>query len=168
MGTHSIEPFQAIRSYRSITGMPDIGERAAARSSEGTVAFTLVDDTPVFGVNSNALAYTANDQASAEEMRDRLVGLYPETMRSDNLGWKPNDALFHAEVNALLRASSVSNGTLSGRTLTIRIDRELCRSCETVLPKIGVELGNPTVRFIDGRSELWIILDGIWIAGGRR
>ena len=89
MGTHSIEPFQAIRSYRSITGMPDIGERAAARSSEGTVAFTLVDDTPVFGVNSNALAYTANDQASAEEMRDRLVGLYPETMRSDNLAGSP-------------------------------------------------------------------------------
>ncbi len=95
-GTSEPPPLESIRSYRAITGMPDIGDRPAGRSSEGTVAFTLVDDVPVFGVNSNSPAYTASDEAAAEKMRDRLVKIYPEMMRADNLGWKPNDALFHA------------------------------------------------------------------------
>ena len=148
--------------------MPGIGNRSASRSSDGTVAFTTVDDTPIFGVNSNSPAYTASDQAAAEAMRNRLVGLYPGVMRQDNLGWKPNNALFHAEANALLRAAGAHGGSLSGRTLTIRVDRELCGSCEMVLPKVGIELGNPTVTVIDGRGITWIMRDGIWIAGGRR
>lgn len=168
IGTPSIEPFQAIRAYRTITGMPDIGNRPASRSSDGTVAFTTLDDMPIFGVNSNSPAYTASDQAAAEAMRNRLVGLYPGVMRQDNLGWKPNNALFHAEANALFRAAGAHGGSLSGRTLTIRVDRELCGSCEVVLPKVGIELGNPTVTVIDGRGITWIMRDGIWIAGGRR
>lgn len=167
-GTTSPPPLEAIRSYRSITGMPDIGERPAGRKSDGTVAFTIVDDLPVFGVNSNSPAYTASDQAAAETMRDRLVRLYPEIMETDYLGRHPNNALFHAEANALIRAAGAYGNSLSGRSITIRVDRVLCRSCETVLPKIGVELGNPTVTFIDGLGDVWTMRDGKWIRGGRQ
>ena len=148
--------------------MPDIGDRSASRKSDGTVAFTTVDDTPVFGVNSNAPAYTANDQAAAEKMRDRLVGRYPEVMQHTNLGLKPNDALFHAEANTLLRAAAAQNGSLSGRTLVIRVDRPLCDSCEKVLPRLGLEVGNPTVSIIDGNGDLWIMRNGIWVRRGRK
>lgn len=148
--------------------MPDIGERAASRSSEGTVAFTTVEDTPVFGVNSNSPAYTANDQAAAEAMRERLVGLYPEIMRPDNLGWKPNDALFHAEANALMRAAGAHGGSLSGREFVVGMDRGLCFSCELVLPKLGLQVGNPKVTFVDGNGDIWIMRDGIWLKRRRR
>lgn len=163
IGTASPPPLEAIRSYRSITGMPDIGDRAASRRSDGTVAFTLVDEEPVFGVNSNSPAYTASDEAAAERMRDILVKLYPEVMRADNLGWKPNDALFHAEATALLRAAGVRRNSLAGRTVSISVDRELCRSCEVVLPKMGVELGNPTVRFQDPDGRVKTMKDGRWL-----
>jgi hypothetical protein len=148
--------------------MPDIGDRSASRKSDGTVAFTLVDDTPVFGVNSNSPAYTANDQAAAEKMRDRLVGLYPDIMETDYLGRHPNNALFHAEANALMRAAKGSGGSLSGRQIFVRLDRGHCYSCDKVLPKLGLEVGNPTVSFIDGNGDLWIMRDGIWVKRGRR
>lgn len=168
IGTPSIEPFQAIRAYRTITGMPDIGNRSASRSSDGTVAFTLADDTPVFGVNSNSPAYTESDQAAAEAMRHRLVRLYPDVMETEYLGRHPNNALFHAEANALFRAAGAHGGSLYGRTLTIRVDRPMCDSCATVLPKLGLEVGNPNVTFIDGQGDLWIMRDGIWVRRGRK
>jgi hypothetical protein len=31
-------------------------------------------------------------------MRDLLVEKYSDVMQTENIGWKPNDALFHAEV----------------------------------------------------------------------
>lgn len=166
-GIPSVPPFEAIRAYRAITGMPDTGDRAASRSSEGTVAFTLVDDVPVFGVNSNSPAYTASDEAAAEKMRDRLVGLYPEIMETDYLGRYPNSALFHAETNALMRAAANHGGTLNGRSLVIRVDRKLCPNCQKVLPKIGFELGNPQVEIIDATGSVWIMRDGVWVRRGR-
>lgn len=167
-GMSELPPHEALRSFRSITGMPDIGERSASRSSEGTVAFTFVDDVPVFGVNSDAPGYTASDEAMAKEMRARLIQRYPEIMATGNIGRGPNDALFHAEANALLRAAEPHGGTLSGRTIEMRVDRRLCYSCEEVLPRLATEIGNPQVRIIDGTGAVWILRDGIWIKRGRQ
>ena len=74
--------------------------------------------------------------------------------------------VFHAEANALMRAAQVHGGTLSGREIEMRTDRELCWSCRTILPGIGLQLGNPQVRIVDGNGAIWILRDGIWIQRG--
>ncbi|MBL8565035.1 MAG: hypothetical protein JNM89_04895 [Hyphomicrobiaceae bacterium] len=152
-----------ISAYRVITGMPDT---AGGRSSNGTVAFALVDGKPVIGVNSNAPGYTTSDEAAARAMRGLLVERYPKVMATDNLGYMPNDALFHAEANALLRAGE-GGRYLGGRTIEMRVDRRLCDSCDEVLPLVGLLSGNPTVRIIDGSGAVWIMRDGVWITRGR-
>lgn len=81
---------------------------------------------------------------------------------------KPNDALFHAEANALLRAVADKTNSLSGREFVVGIDRGLCFSCELVLPKLGLQVGNPKVTFVDGNGDVWIMRDGIWLKRGRR
>lgn len=165
-GTGTPSPSQCITAYRSLTGMPDIGDRPAIPRSDGTVAFAQVDGRPVIGVNSDAPGYTMADQAAAEAMRARLVERYPEVMATDNLGHIPNNALFHAEANALLRAAEPS-GSLAGREIDMRVDRMLCPSCDRVLPLVGLDAGNPTVRITDGSGALWIMRDGAWIRRGR-
>lgn len=142
-----------------------MGSGVARRSSEGTVAYAEVDGHAIFGVNANAPGYTARDEAMARDMRARLIERYPELMATGNIGQFPNNALFHAEANALLRAADGSR--LAGRTIEMRVDRELCRSCEFVLPSIGTQIGNPIVRIIDGTGALWIMRDGTWIRRGR-
>lgn len=165
-GTGTPAPAQCIASYRSITGMPDIGEGAATRWSQGTVAYAEVDGRPVIGVNSDAPGYTMADEAAAQSMRARLVERYPDAMATDNLGYMPNNGLFHAEANALLRAEA-GGRYLSGRIIDMQVDRRLCRSCEDVLPLVGLQVGNPTVRITDGTGALWIMRDGIWVRRGR-
>jgi hypothetical protein len=167
-GTALPAPFEAIGAYRTLTGMPDLASTIAGRTSDGTVAFGEVNGRPVFGVNSNAPGYTVADQSAAEAMRAQLVDRYPDVMATTNVGQIPNNAIFHAEANALLRAAEANGGSLAGADLRLQIDRELCRSCETVLPKISEQLGNPTVRIIDGRGDMWVMVNGIWIEAGRR
>lgn len=166
-GTPSFSPPEAIGSFRSITGMPDVGSGIARSRSDGTVAFTEVDGQAVFGVNANAPGYTARDAAMARDMRQRLIERYPDVMATGNLGHKPNDALFHAEANTLMRAAEPFGGTLAGRTIEMRVDRRLCDSCDAVLPPLAAQIGNPTVRIIDGTGALWIMRDGTWIKRGR-
>ncbi len=161
-GTPSLPPPEAIGSFRSITGMPDVGSGVARARSEGTVAYAEVDGQAVFGVNANAPAYTARDEAMARDMRQRLIDRYPDVMATGNLGHKPNDALFHAEANALMRAAESYGGTLVGRELDVRVDRRICRSCDTVLPYVGLQLGNPTVRFRDPYGNVTTMRDGRW------
>lgn len=156
---------EVISTYRVITGMPDA---AGGSSSNGTVAFASVDGQPVIGVNSDAPGYTMSDELTARNMRARLIEHYPDIMATGNVGWRPNDALFHAEANALLRVAELQGGSLAGRTIEMHVDRWLCFSCETVLPYVGLQVGNPTVRIIDGRGETWIMRDGVWIRRGRR
>ena len=148
--------------------MPDIGSGPAVRTSEGTVAYMMLDGRPVFGVNSNAPGYTVSDETAARDLRQQLVDRYPDIMQQRNTGWRPNDALFHAEANALLRASESSGGTLAGRIIDMRVDRELCPSCDRILPLIGLQLGNPTVRITDGSGDIWLLRDGFWVAKGRQ
>lgn len=164
MGTPS--PSQCITSYRSITGMPDIGDRPASGSSQGTIAYAEVDGRPVIGVNSDAPGYTMADEAAAQSMRARLVERYPDIMATNNQVYMPNNALFHAEANALLRAEA-GGQYLSGRIIDMQVDRRLCRSCEDVLPLLGLQVGNPTVRITDGTGALWVMRDGRWLTRGR-
>ena len=107
------------------------------------------------------------DEETANDMRARLIERYPKVMATDNLGYRPNDALYHAEATALLRAAA-GGRYLAGQTIDMHVDRWLCRSCETVLPYVGLQVGNPTVRIIDGRGGAWLMRDGIWIKRGRR
>ncbi len=166
-GKPSLSPPEAIGSFRSILGMPDVGSGTARARSEGTVAYTEVDGQAVFGVNANAPGYTARDETLARDMRARLIERHPDVMATGNIGHKPNDAPFHAEANALLRAAESNGGTLAGRTIEMRVDRELCRSCEFVLPSMGTQIGNPKVRIIDGTGAVWIMRDETWISKGR-
>jgi hypothetical protein len=161
-------PPVCIANYRNITGMPDIGDRLAFSRAEGTVAFANVDGKPVFGVNSDAPGYTVADGAAARVMRDRLVTVYPDVMNTDGISWKPNDVVYHAEANALMRAAEPLGGSLAGRTIDIGVDRGLCPSCDTALPYIGLQLGSPTVRITDTTGARWVMQDGVWIQRGRR
>ena len=166
-GAPSSPPSETIGRFRTITGMPDTGSGPARRTSDGTVAYMEVDGQAVFGVNSDAPGYTVRDEEMARDMRARLIDRYPDIMATGNVGHKPNVALFHAEANALLRAAEPFGGSLAGRTIEMRVDRELCRSCQRVLPSLGAEIGNPNVRIIDGTGAIWIMRDGTWIRRGR-
>ncbi len=149
-----------VEAFRSENGLFDLfGSRT------GTVAHTSLDGNDIFGSNSTSPTYTGADRRAAEQMRDLLIQKYPEVMNIDNIGYKPNDALFHAETNILLRAAQQNGGTLSGRSLDIYVDRPMCSSCSTVLPKVGLELGNPTVRFFDPDGRMSTISDGLFSDG---
>jgi len=161
-GTPSFSSPEAIGSFRSITGMPDVGSGIARSRSDGTVAFTEVDGQAVFGVNSDAPGYTARDEAMARDMRQRLIERHPDVMATGNVGHKPNDALFNAEANALMRAAETYGGTLAGCTIEMRVDRPLCPSCGVVLPYVGLQLGNPTVRFVDPFGNVSTMRHGRW------
>lgn len=160
-------PSGVIEAYRYVTGMPPVPPGGRARSSAGTVAYLDLDGTPIIGVNSDAPGYTSSDEALARVLRSELIDEYPEVMSTTHLGRFPNNAAFHAEANALMRAAQVYGGTLSGREIEMRTDRELCWSCETLLPLIALQLGNPRVRIVDGAGQVWILRDGIWIQRGR-
>ncbi len=133
----SVSPTEAIRTYRSLIGMPDTANDIAANKADGTVAYAEVDGEPVFGVNGNSPGYTVSDEMAARALRGRLSELYPNVMSTHHLGRFPNDALFHAEANALIRAANMNGGSLAGRSIEMRVDRELCFRCERVLPLIG-------------------------------
>ena len=139
-----------------------------ASSASGTVAYIDLNGTPIIGVNSNAPEYTSGDEALALVLRSELIDLYPDLMSTTNLGQYPNDAVVHAEANALLRAAQVHGGTLQGREIEMRTDRKLCDSCEALLPGIGLQLGNPTIRIVDGTGKLWVLRDGVRVEGPRR
>jgi hypothetical protein len=72
----------------------------------------------------------------------------------------PLNAFYHAETNVLLRAARQHGGSLAGRTLEVFGDRALCNNCKKVLPYVGLELGNPTVTFIEPDGTRWTMRDG--------
>jgi hypothetical protein len=133
-------------------------------NGKGTIAVGTIDndDHTIIGVNSRAPGYTAEDRAAANAMRDRLIESDQATMRSDNTGYKPNDAVYHAEATALMRAARENGGSLYGKYLDIYVDRPMCPGCEKVLPLVGREVGNPTVRFRDIYGNVHWLRDGRW------
>jgi hypothetical protein len=150
---------QVIDAYRSKQGLWDLfGHK------DGTIAFTTIDGTKVFGSNSTSPVYTSADEAAAVRMRNILAEKYPNKFPAEHVGRIPNDAFFHAETTVLLRAAREKGGTLADRTLTVHVDGHLCSRCEAVLPYVGLELGNPTVTFVDPNGSTKTMRDGAWLS----
>jgi hypothetical protein len=158
------EPDSLIDAYRRQQGLDLLGDPIWSRE-QNSVAVCKVGEQPFLGVNSQALTYTDSDNASAERLRDTLVKSYPATMNTTNIGRFPNDALFHAETTCLLRAARANGGTLAGKTIKVTVDREMCPSCKKLLPLIGLELGNPTVTFVDRSGRVRTMRNGTWKTG---
>jgi hypothetical protein len=154
-----------INAYRTINNSPDLFGRPTWPSDRGTVAVTQVDGSLVFGVNSTETPlYSAADRNDADGRRWNLINSYPEVMETANIGGIPNNSLYHAEATVLIRAARESGGALAGRTIEVHVDREMCDSCEQVLPYLGLSVGNPVVTFVDrsgGRRTMW---NGSWLA----
>jgi len=155
-----------IDAYRGVNNAPDLFGRAVWPEDRGTVAVGKIDGDLYFGVNSTAPGYDATDRSRAVQFRGTLISKYPFDMDAANTGGVPNDGLFHAETTILLRAASDHGWSLSNRSIEITVDREVCYSCGEVLPRIGMEIGNPYVRFIERTtgytSEMW---NGRWLSG---
>jgi len=163
----TMRPFDGpgwINAYRTLANTNDLFGREVWSRDKGTVSVTEFNGAPIFGVNREAPTYTSTDLAAALSMRDTLIQKYPDAMRTENIGWKPNDFVFHAEVTVVLRAARANGGNLNDRTLEIHVDRPLCWSCGRVLPSLGRELGNPVVTYIHTgtgmRQTMW---NGHWL-----
>jgi hypothetical protein len=72
----------------------------------------------------------------------------------------PLNAFYHAETNVLLRAARQHGGSLAGRTLEVFGDAKLCNNCQEILPYVGLELGNPTVTFVEPDGARWTMRGG--------
>jgi hypothetical protein len=155
-----------IDAYRTINNAPDLFGRPSWPQDKGTVAVGKIDGQVYFGVNSDAPGYSGTDWNRARMTRDDLIQKYPDTMERTNIGWAPNDALFHAESTILLRAAKDNGGSLANRSMEIYVDREVCSSCGKALTKLGLELGNPYVVYVERdtrlRHEMW---NGEWLSG---
>jgi hypothetical protein len=147
-----------IDANRSDNGLWDLFQ-----SKIGTVTYTNIDGENIFGTNSTSPTYLSADLAAAERVRDALIEKYPDVMNTQNIGRRPNNAVFHAEATVLLRAANAYGGTLVGRTLEVFSDRAICDSCKVVLPLIGRELGNPTVTFVGPSGSTKTMRNGDWI-----
>ena len=53
---------------------------------------------------------------------------------------------------ALLRQSEV-----------VHVDETMCPSCKELLPYIGLELGNPTITFVNHKGRRLTMQDGKWL-----
>lgn len=159
-------PAELMAAYRANSSQDLFGRQKL--SDNDTVSVAIVDGEPFFGVNSTARAYTLDDRFAARQAVSALVEKYPNVMQSGNVGEGPNDALYHAEATVLLRLARANDGTLAGRTLEVHVDRAMCVSCDRVLPLIGLEVGNPTVTYVDSMTgERMTMRDGRWIFGIR-
>jgi hypothetical protein len=158
-----IEGSSWIAAYRAANSRRDLFGNQVGLSEQDTVATAEFNGRMIFGTNSEAHTFTAADRGSAQRHVDILVDRYPGTMNTGNVGWIPNNALYHAEATILLRAARDSGGTLSGRTLEVHIDRNLCPSCRSVLPKLGLELGNPDVTFVGPNGVRQTMRHGYWL-----
>jgi hypothetical protein len=151
---------RAMEAFRSANGLRDLFGR-----NEGTLAYTEINGKGIYGANSTSAAYETSDRAAADNMRDALIRDFPEYFDKDNIGQAPNNAIYHAETTALLRAARENGGSLKGRELEVYVDTPICRNCESVLPYVGLELDNPTVTFFGPRGERRTMRDGRWVLG---
>lgn len=147
-----------IEAFRSENGFRDMFGYSANRA----VAVTTVDGETIFGSSGQSPTFTGADRRDAERMRAILVEKYPDVMSTGNIGQFPNDALFHAEANVLMRAARRFDGSLAGRELEVHVDRTMCLSCREVLPLLSRELGSPTVTFIDRDGFAMTMRNGNW------
>jgi hypothetical protein len=156
------DPVDLMDAYRRQQGLDLLGDPVWSRE-QNSVSTCQVDGIPYIGVNSNALTYSSPDIRAAERLRGDLIASGQAPMNTEHLGQLPNNAVFHAEATCLLRAARANGGTLAGKTVEVHVDREMCWSCETILPFIGLELGNPEVTFIDPTGYVRRMYNGEWI-----
>jgi hypothetical protein len=96
-------------------------------------------------------------------MRDTLIPKYPDELGGGSSGEVPNDGFYHVEMTTFLRAARANGGSLAGRNVEIHIDDVMCRrSCPIVLPIAGMEVGNPTVTFVDKFGRRDTMRNGRW------
>ena len=110
-----------------------------------------------------ATTFEGPQASRANRLRDTLRQKYPELTKHLNIGEKPNDVPYHAETTLLTRLARKNGGSLAGRTLVVHVDENMCPGCQTFLPKIGLELGNPTVIFVDPNGRRRTMQDGEWL-----
>ncbi|MEI7776608.1 MAG: hypothetical protein WCK17_17755, partial [Verrucomicrobiota bacterium] len=153
-----------IQAYRSTNNTPDLFGRPTWRAESGTVAVTQVDGKLYFGVNSSAPGYTDADRSAANASRWELYSRDAGTGRPENLGSIPYDSAYHAEATVLQRAARDNGGLLTDRYLEVHVDRDMCRSCDKTLPQLGLQLGNPTVTFVNTKTgERSTMRNGQWL-----
>lgn len=141
--------------------MPDLFGHPTWPSDKGTVAVADVDGKIYVGINSDAPGYESADRIGATRMRDSLIAKYPHILDSENSGRIPNDSFFHAESTILMRLARDNNWTLTGRSIEVQTDRDLCHGCNIALPLLGNNLGNPTVIFRNGQTgRTWLLQNG--------
>jgi hypothetical protein len=126
----------------------------------GANTYTEIDGKIIYGSNASLPMYETIDRVERDRMIELYVEEHPEMAEKARLRQMPFDAFGHAETNVLLRAAREYGGTLAGRTLDVFGDRELCNNCEAILPFVGRQLGNPTVRFFDSAGEAGTIRNG--------
>ncbi len=130
---------------------------------EGTVAYTEVNEVAIYGISSDSPEFRDRDVVAAERLRGDLIAKYPDDMARENVGQRPNDAVFHAETTTLLRAARENGGSLAGQSLEVHVDRPMCSSCDRILPLVGLELGDPTVTFIGPSRVPKTMRGGVWV-----
>jgi hypothetical protein len=141
--------------------MPDLFGRPTWPYDKGTVAVTELNGTLIFGVNSGAPGYSDKEWDAAIRLRDTLIDRYPKVLEAENRGQTPNDAFHHAEATILFRAAAENGGTLAGKRLEVQTDRDLCDSCEKVLPLLSPSFGNPTATFTNYQNgKKWLLENG--------
>lgn len=159
----SQSPTQLISTYRTLNNSRDLFGNETWPNNRDTVSVTTINRVPFVGINSGAPTYTARDMRTADIARDTLIAKYPDLMETGIIGRYPNNALYHAKSTILLRAARANRGSLSGQRIIVRSDRNMCRSCKKVLPKLGLELGNPAVTFINPNGVTRTMWNGKWL-----
>lgn len=150
----------AFDAYRTANKLRDLfGQNV------GTLAYTEINGKGVYGVSSTMSTYETSDRVAANKMRDDLIRDFPDKFDKENIGQYQNDAIYHAEATALLRAARENGGSLSKQELEVYVDATMCTSCRRALPYLGLELDNPTVTFVGPRGERITMRDGRWIRG---
>lgn len=151
-----------LEAYRRSNAPPDFFASPWSREQHTVAVATPGEGQIFFGTNSRAPTYNVRDLSSARQTVDRMKAQFPTVMNLRNPGGKPNDALFHAESTVLLRMRDAAGGTLAGRSLEITVDRSMCASCQVVLPRLGLEVGNPIVMYRDAQG-LGVMHNGAWL-----
>jgi len=130
-----------------------------------TVAVTTIDGRrDIHGTSSRFGDWRTIDHVEVRRLRAVILRRYPHLAKGPGISEVPLDAFFHAETNLLLRAARENGGSLAGQTFDVFVDNETCSSCKTVLGYVGLELGNPTVAFINSRTgrAMGVVRDGKW------
>jgi hypothetical protein len=128
-----------------------------------TVAVTTMDGEAINGTSSTSGDWHPIDHFEARALRATITRKYPHLARQ-NSGQIPLDAFFHAETNLLLRAARKNGRSLAGKSLDVFVDNQTCHNCQYILGPVGLELGNPTLTFINSTTGrlMGTVRDGKW------